>query len=203
MNMNVRKPNRAIKTNLDPARSDELKRILNDLRARVMTRVRELRRDQEADVVPPPADEMDVARSLADVETHAGLIERAEDRLRSIDEALVRLERGRYGICQGCAEMIPTERLRAMPLAAYCVDCQTEANRAARVGLGDLSRSVRKRWSIPEELDESLETQDTMRAPEEDAVVHRDRPFGPEEGVESMEPDIPRRRRRATKTRAK
>jgi len=176
-------------------RSNDLKLVLTTLRDRVVARIRELRRDQDADVTPLPADEMDVARSLADVETHAGLIERADDSLRSIDDALDRFERGTYGICRGCGDEIPTERLRAMPFATLCIDCQAKTNRAARVGQGTLSRSVRRRWDIPQELDESLETQDSMLAPEEDLAVHRDRPLGPDAGVESMEPETGRRRR--------
>lgn len=191
----LEKPRSGKENNANAKRSDHLKQILIALRDRVVARIHELRRDQDADATPLPADELDVARSLADVETHAGLIERADDSLRSIDDALDRFERGTYGICRGCGDEIPTERLRAMPFATLCVDCQTKTNRAARVGQGGLSGSVRRRWDVPQELDESLETQDSMRAPEEDLAVHRDRPFGPDASVESMEPETGRRRR--------
>ena len=67
---------------------------------------------------------MDVARLSTDVETKANLIERAEERLRYIDQALGRLERGNYGTCAECGESIPIERLMAVPFAIYCVDCQ-------------------------------------------------------------------------------
>ena len=56
---------------------------------------------------------MDVARLSTDIETKENLIERAEERLRHIDQALGRLARGNYGTCAECGEGIPVERLIA------------------------------------------------------------------------------------------
>ena len=46
------------------------------------------------------------------------------DLLRDIDEALERLEQGRHGICEPCGNAIPQARLKAVPWARYCIDCQ-------------------------------------------------------------------------------
>lgn len=43
--------------------------------------------------------------------------------LRRIEEALDRIENGRYGICLRCGREIPAERLKAIPETALCVDC--------------------------------------------------------------------------------
>jgi hypothetical protein len=69
-----------------------LRDLLNHQRNLALTRVREYRAAQDADASPPPGDELDTARALADVETHASLIERAEDRLRAMDFAFNLLE---------------------------------------------------------------------------------------------------------------
>ena len=61
-------------------------------------------KDIGRDVLPGPADELDIARSLAEIETHASLIEQAEDRLKQIDDALGRLERALYGMCEDGGE---------------------------------------------------------------------------------------------------
>lgn len=37
--------------------------------------------------------------------------------------ALRRLDDGVYGVCEGCAALIPFERLQAMPHVRRCVDC--------------------------------------------------------------------------------
>src|SRR5579872_1254072 len=101
-------------------RLEVLKNILNQERANALARIRELRRNQGEDTVGSPGDEMDVARSLTDVETNASLVERAEERLRAIDDAFVRLTRGRYGICEQCENEIAVERLKVLPFAIYC-----------------------------------------------------------------------------------
>ena len=48
------------------------------------------------------------------------------DMLRDVNEALLRLERGEYGLCARCEAPIPPKRLRALPWARYCVACQEE-----------------------------------------------------------------------------
>lgn len=41
-----------------------------------------------------------------------------------IDAALVRLDRGVYGVCQDCRKRIEPERLDILPHARFCVRCQ-------------------------------------------------------------------------------
>jgi DnaK suppressor protein len=141
----------------DPERIRILTELLNHQRSEALAQVREYRRDQEEEALPLPGDEMDAARSLADVETHASLIERVEDRLKAIDFALGRLELGRYGICANCGEPIPVERLKVVPFAAYCVDCQEERNNRQRGGKSWIDEPFIHQWNPPEEMAESTE----------------------------------------------
>src|SRR5262249_46501884 len=46
-----------------------------------------------------------------------------------IREALDRIHRGVYGICENCEEPISIERLRRLPTARLCIDCQGAAER--------------------------------------------------------------------------
>lgn len=55
--------------------------------------------------------------SLKQLNTH-------RENLQKIDEALRKLEEGTYGICEDCGEEINEERLKIMPFAIYCIDCQ-------------------------------------------------------------------------------
>jgi DnaK suppressor protein len=55
--------------------------------------------------------------------------------LRLIEEALDRLTAGDYGTCLACEEPIAPKRLRAVPWARYCIQCQ---ERAALEGEPDL-----------------------------------------------------------------
>lgn len=49
------------------------------------------------------------------------------EQLRLIEEALSRIEEGTYGVCQNCGQAIGEPRLKAVPWARYCVDCQEMA----------------------------------------------------------------------------
>ena len=44
--------------------------------------------------------------------------------IRKIDQALKRLEDGNYGYCDECSEEISMERLKVIPFASLCRDCQ-------------------------------------------------------------------------------
>ena len=46
------------------------------------------------------------------------------DTLRKTDEALRKLDEGTYGICEDCGEAISEKRLKILPFAIYCTDCQ-------------------------------------------------------------------------------
>ena len=54
----------------------------------------------------------------------AATLTRHQAQLRAVEEALLRIEDGVYGICEDCGEEIPIDRLNAMPFALRCVDCQ-------------------------------------------------------------------------------
>lgn len=46
--------------------------------------------------------------------------------LVEIEDALGRLDKGSYGTCVHCSDEIPKARLKALPWARYCIDCQEQ-----------------------------------------------------------------------------
>jgi DnaK suppressor protein len=48
--------------------------------------------------------------------------------LQAIEEALVRLEKGTYGICRDCGEPIARARLEAIPWTRVCISCKQKQN---------------------------------------------------------------------------
>jgi len=140
----------------DTKRRSVLLAMLTALRDETYERVHELRREQGEDTEPGPGDEMDRARASIDVETHASLIARAEERLRYIDEATARAEKGRYGICAGCSVPIPLERLRALPFAVYCITCQQKRRSSDVHGWSDGTtiQPYDQQWTLPEEMED-------------------------------------------------
>jgi DnaK suppressor protein len=53
------------------------------------------------------------------------LLERARRRVADLDDALLRLEAGDYGLCESCGGGIAPERLEARPSARTCMACAT------------------------------------------------------------------------------
>ena len=49
-----------------------------------------------------------------------------QDALYEIVQALSRIDRGVYGLCQKCGKKIPNARLEAIPFARLTVECQAE-----------------------------------------------------------------------------
>ncbi len=56
---------------------------------------------------------------FADVAIHDQIIQQ----LAAVDDALVRVAEGSYGVCEVCRQPIAPERLEAIPWAATCVSC--------------------------------------------------------------------------------
>lgn len=68
-------------------------------------------KDDNATEVEEYADNLSVETSL-------------EEQLKDVDEALDRIEKGTYGICDNCNEEIDIERLKAYPAAKTCIKCK-------------------------------------------------------------------------------
>jgi DnaK suppressor protein len=64
----------------------------------------------------------------AATDTMVAILSRLEGRekheLDEIEDALVRLEAGTFGLCERCGRAIALARLRALPATRYCFDCQ-------------------------------------------------------------------------------
>ena len=52
------------------------------------------------------------------------LSERESQLVADIDQALLRLDEGSYGVCARCGREIPERRLEAVPTARYDAECQ-------------------------------------------------------------------------------
>jgi RNA polymerase-binding transcription factor DksA len=86
--------------------ASEIRRVLDEAAA---TRQRHL------DRLPPAEGDLVAEAHRASVERILGDIRAALDRLAS----------GTYGVCQGCRDRIPAERIRLRPWTPYCVRCAT------------------------------------------------------------------------------
>jgi len=173
-------------------RLKSLRNILAQLRDETFQKIAAFRRDQGEEVSGSPGDEMDVARSSSDVETHASLIERSEDRLRLIEQALARVDNGTYGTCGECGEDIPLERLKALPFALLCVDCQQKRGRSrGRWGAGGTIEPYNQTWTPPTDM-EAENREPNAYGVMEAAPAEPEDPFGP---IDEPTGEEPKRRR--------
>ena len=59
------------------------------------------------------------------------LLERDESTVREVIQALERIRGGAYGMCEICGNAILKERLRLVPHARNCIECQRKEERAS------------------------------------------------------------------------
>ncbi len=77
-------------------------------------------------------DEGDLAVQAENKERELWLANDAKQRLELINKALARIANGSYGKCVNCGKPIPEERLVALPLAQYDVECQGRLEKKIR-----------------------------------------------------------------------
>ena len=133
------------------SRYSELKQMLEDRRREIQAEVKGKMRDVRAEGSwgGKASEVFDaVESSEADIqdEIEFALIQMKSETLNKIEDALMRLEQGDYGNCFECGEEIAEKRLRALPFAVRCKDCEEarevaekrERQQAARRGSSSL-----------------------------------------------------------------
>src|SRR6476619_8248320 len=141
------KANPKVGTEVKPrSRYDELKRMLEERRRELQAEVQGKIRDVRAEASMGGKNEVfdAVESSEADIQDDIefALIQMKSETLNKVNDALMRLEQGDYGNCFDCGEEIAEKRLRALPFAVRCKDCeearenaeQRERQMAARRG---------------------------------------------------------------------
>ena len=105
-------------------RNADLRRMLKERRQEmqddVQRRIRVGRTDRPKEVRD------DLEHSDADIQgdIELALLQMRAETLTRIDEALIRLDEGKYGSCFQCAGEIAERRLRALPFAVRCQACE-------------------------------------------------------------------------------
>lgn len=77
-----------------------------------------------------PIHKADVASEVYDHEIALDLLEHEEKARAEIAQALERIEKGTFGVCEGCGRAIAAARLDAIPFTRYCIDCERKAEAA-------------------------------------------------------------------------
>jgi DnaK suppressor protein len=111
------------KTVADRERYSALKALLEDRRREIQEKLRSLRETLPAEASDVrDAEEQSVDDFIQEVDF--ALMQMKSETLSKIDEAIHRLETGSYGRCAECENEISEARLKALPFAEFCRDCQ-------------------------------------------------------------------------------
>ena len=86
-------------------------------------------RNRDAITIEKSADALDEVQHAAERELAIRNLDRESHLLRNVRSALRRLEDGSFGTCLHCEEEISPKRLAAVPWAAFCIQCQEQADR--------------------------------------------------------------------------
>lgn len=119
---------KAPREQMKSTRYDELKNILEERRREIMSevqgRMRDVREEGAGTTVQGVLDAVESSEADIQDEIEFALIQMKAETLNRIAEALRRLEEGTYGYCFECGEEIAERRLRALPFALRCKDCE-------------------------------------------------------------------------------
>ncbi len=106
-------------------RKNDLAQIKKDLltkRDELITRIEKIDQDFKNGRTPDPIDQ---ATERENDDVLSELKDTAEFELSLVNEALHRIDEGKYGICSICERPINPKRLKAVPYTTQCIQCAT------------------------------------------------------------------------------
>ena len=101
---------------------EKRREILNNVNEIEDEALKKSRMDATGDLSSMPIHMADIGTDNYEQEFALGLMDSERKLLREIDEALGRIDKKIYGICEGTGKPIPKARLEAQPWARYCVE---------------------------------------------------------------------------------
>jgi DnaK suppressor protein len=109
---------------LDHRSTKEFEALLLERRAKLQESVRARMTERRTGEPRRSAEEATNAVESLGADLEVAMLDRESREARQIDAALERLARDEYGICRDCGTVIALGRLRALPFAQRCTECQ-------------------------------------------------------------------------------
>ncbi|HEX9779790.1 MAG TPA: TraR/DksA C4-type zinc finger protein [bacterium] len=101
----------------------ERERIVGELRSLAQDALK-TPRDASGDLSGYTVHMADMATDTHERELSMNVASNERELLYQIDDALKRIDDGSYGVCQACGKAITMSRLKAVPYALMCIECQ-------------------------------------------------------------------------------
>lgn len=154
-------------------RNGALKQMLGERRCAMQDEVQRSLRERRTDRPTDGRDEMEVSDADNQRDLELALLQMRGEMLARVDEALARLDAGRYGSCVTCGADISERRLQALPFAVRCHACeetreqeQRREQHAARErdGFVPVSGTAASSPATPDRTPEVFRTEQTAMA---------------------------------------
>jgi DnaK suppressor protein len=110
---------------MDQKRLEHFRSVLMELLREHTENVREDQAAALESVDDGVKDSVDMSLQDVNQEITLRMGERESQMVADIDQALLRIEEGSYGVCARCGKPIDERRLEAMPTARYDAACQS------------------------------------------------------------------------------
>ena len=81
-------------------------------------------------------DTADIASNLMEDEIVMSIAQVEAREIAQIDDALIKIQKGKYGFCECCGKSINKQRLMAIPFVNLCVKCKEDEERYEGTDLG-------------------------------------------------------------------
>ena len=114
------------------------RKLIEDERLRVVQRIGMIEEEIQG-MAASQSGNQSYSNHMADIGSDAMEQEQAflhasqgTDYLMALEDALRRIDKGTYGICEECEEKIPPRRLEAFLAARLCIKCQSRLERLQR-----------------------------------------------------------------------
>lgn len=78
----------------------------------------------------------DDASETFELEKNLAIEKNLRDLLAKVNRGLHKFEAGTYGLCDECGQIIPEERLEALPHASLCIGCKARQEKDGKNGRG-------------------------------------------------------------------
>ncbi len=103
----------------------ETKETLEKQKIRLERQIGDLTNKETGSAFPSYGEgEDESAEEVATYDANLQLLDANQSELRDVNESMVRLEKGTYGICKYCNNPIDEQRLRARATSSSCVACK-------------------------------------------------------------------------------
>lgn len=125
---------------------EKFQKMLLEIRKNVMREIQQDVKEGREGEAGDGRDTYDIASDERDREINLLLGDRERKKLQLVDDALLRVEKGDYGLCDECEGEIAPGRLEAMPFSRLCVTCQSEYEQTQRTMHSDAGPAASARY---------------------------------------------------------